>query len=178
VATMASMHQQWNSLRICAAHLFRRTPWLIVFLQRIYQQFRPRFSAGAVGLLFNSDGEILLVEHIFHPHYPWGPPGGWVDRDEAPATTVAREMQEEVGLQVQVGDLIHVEFLPQLRHMTFAYLCTAESLEIKRLSPELIGYGWYKTDALPMVYPYIREAVHRALARIANARQVTAVPLP
>lgn len=174
---MASIHQQWGSLRVRAAHLFRRIPGLIVLLQRIYRQFRPRFSAGAVGLLFNTQGEVLLVEHIFHPLHPWGPPGGWVDRGEAPSTTVAREMQEEVGLTVLVGDLIHIEFLPKVRHVTFAYLCTADSFEVTRLSPELISYGWYKLDALPNVYPYIRQAISKALAHASDAQPIPAAPV-
>ena len=174
---MARIHQQWSSLRVRAAHLFRRIPWLIVFLQRIYRQFRPKFSAGAVGLLFNARGEVLFVEHIFHPKHPWGPPGGWVDRGEAPTTTVAREMQEEVGLQVLVGDLIHIEFLPQMRHVTFAYRCTADSYEVTHLSPELIGYGWYPPDALPNVYPFIKQAVSMALARASDAEPVAAAPV-
>lgn len=170
---MASTQQRWATLRLRAAQWFRRTPWLIVFLQRIYQQFRPRFSAGAVGLLFNPQGEILLVEHVFHPQHPWGPPGGWVDRNETPAFSVAREMQEEVGIEVRVGDMIHIEFLPKMRHVTFAYLCTSDSYDVTKLSPELITYGWYAPDALPDVCPFIREAIAMALARAVDVRRAT-----
>jgi ADP-ribose pyrophosphatase YjhB (NUDIX family) len=165
---MASTQQRWTTLRIRAARMFRRTPWVITFLKRIYQQFRPRFTAGAVGLLFNERDEVLLVEHIFHPHHPWGPPGGWVDRNETPAFTVAREMKEEVGLQVHVEDLIDIEFLPAFRHVTFIYLCTADSYNVAALSHELIGFRWFNPDQLPNVYPYIRDGIRMALARRAH----------
>ncbi len=163
--TMSNWQHPITRLRVRAAHIFRRIPWLISFLQRLYRILQPKFTAGAVGLLFNDQGQILLVEHIFHPRHPWGPPGGWVDANETPIRAVAREMNEEVGLHVQVGELIHIEFLPAMRHMTFAYLCDAASHNVNHLSPELIGFAWHDPDSLPNVYPFIREAVQIALAR-------------
>lgn len=156
---MAGWQEFHTGLRTKAARLFRRFPWFVAFLQRGYAAFRPRFTAGAVGLVFSPEGKVLLVEHILHPRHPWGPPGGWVDANETPAESAIREVYEEVGLRVEVESLISINFLPQKHHVTFVYLCIADNYEINRLSPELIGYGWYLQDDLPNVYPYIREAI-------------------
>jgi 8-oxo-dGTP pyrophosphatase MutT (NUDIX family) len=66
----------------------------------------PRHHVGAIGAVFNSQGQVLLVEHVFRPHYPWGLPGGWVERAEDPVETVRRELIEELGLRVQVKRLL------------------------------------------------------------------------
>lgn len=69
----------------------------------------PRHFVGAVGAVFNEEGQVLLVEHVFRPHYPWGLPGGWVEHHEHPADTVRRELQEELNMDVEIGDLLLCE---------------------------------------------------------------------
>jgi ADP-ribose pyrophosphatase YjhB (NUDIX family) len=66
----------------------------------------PRQHVGAVGAIFNARGQVLLVKHVFRPLYPWGLPGGWLERGEDPARAVQRECAEELGLQVQVKQLL------------------------------------------------------------------------
>lgn len=66
----------------------------------------PRHHVGAIGAVFNNHGQVLLVEHVFRPSYPWGLPGGWVERAEDPAEAVQRELTEELGLGVQVKRLL------------------------------------------------------------------------
>jgi len=66
----------------------------------------PRQHVGAVGAIFNDDGQVLLLEHVFRPRFPWGLPGGWINRGEDPARAVAREIKEELGLTVEVKQLL------------------------------------------------------------------------
>lgn len=66
----------------------------------------PQHLVGAVGVVFNDAGEILLIEHVFRPYFPWGLPGGWIERGEDPADAVRREIEEEVRLQVEVKELL------------------------------------------------------------------------
>lgn len=77
--------------------------WLLALLVRVWI---PRHYVGAVGAIFNEAGQVLLLEHVFRPHYPWGLPGGWVERGENPADTVRREIEEELGLRVEVKQLV------------------------------------------------------------------------
>jgi 8-oxo-dGTP pyrophosphatase MutT (NUDIX family) len=68
--------------------------------------FGPRHHVGAVGVVFNNKGEVLLVEHVFRPNYNWGLPGGWVERGENPADTVRREFGEELGATLDIKQLL------------------------------------------------------------------------
>lgn len=64
--------------------------------------FVPRHYVGAVGVIFNEAGQVLVMEHVFRPHFPWGLPGGWVESGEDPAETVRREVEEELALRIEV----------------------------------------------------------------------------
>lgn len=77
--------------------------WLLTLLVRL---FVPRHYVGAVGAIFNDAGQVLLMEHVFRPHFPWGLPGGWVERGEDPAETVQREIEEELALKIEVKALV------------------------------------------------------------------------
>ena len=61
---------------------------------------------GAVGVVFNERGQVLLVHHVFRVDYPWGLPGGWVDLAENPADAVRRELEEELKLKVEVKQIL------------------------------------------------------------------------
>lgn len=58
----------------------------------------------------NERGEILLTQRtdpkIPAAHLAWDFPGGTVEFGEDPRETVRRELSEEVGITVSVGDLL------------------------------------------------------------------------
>lgn len=139
------------------SEFLQRQPWVIFPLRKLYRLTRPKFSAGAVGVVFNVQKQVLLVEHVFHPHAPWGLPGGWVDRGEDPAETVVREMREELGLEVKVIHVLAVE-IEHRDHVDTAFLCTTKG-EVGELSSELLDYRWYDIDALPEMYAFQRRAI-------------------
>jgi ADP-ribose pyrophosphatase YjhB (NUDIX family) len=152
-----------HQLRLHVARFARRAPWLIRALQSVYQRTRPHYTLGVTGVLFNPRGQLLLVEHVLHPHHPWGLPGGWVDAREKPQDSLARELREEVQIMVRVDALLHMETLIEMHHIDFAYLCLAESHHVGKLSPELLSYGWFELDALPDLDPFNRIAIANAL---------------
>jgi 8-oxo-dGTP pyrophosphatase MutT (NUDIX family) len=77
--------------------------WLLALAVRLVV---PRHYVGAVGAIFNHAGQVLLIEHVFRPHFPWGLPGGWVEHSEDPAETIRREVEEELALKVEVKQLV------------------------------------------------------------------------
>jgi 8-oxo-dGTP pyrophosphatase MutT (NUDIX family) len=94
------------SLKRQLASWLRRFPplrWLLALVVRLSV---PRHYVGAAGVIFNEAGQALLMEHVFRPYYPWGLPGGWVERGESPAEAVRREVEEELGLRIEVKELL------------------------------------------------------------------------
>ena len=66
----------------------------------------------AADCLFTDDADRLLV---LQPPYKatWDLPGGIVERDESPRLAAQREVQEELGLVVEPGRLLAVDWVPQ-----------------------------------------------------------------
>jgi len=124
-----------------------------------FHMLQPRFTAGVVGVVLNSRGEVLLVEHVFHPRAPWGLPGGWLERGETPIQGLQRELREEMGIQVSVSRPLLVETGYYYQsHLDIAFLCQAES-EVSSLSSELLDYRWTNLEDLPEMLPFHHAAV-------------------
>jgi 8-oxo-dGTP pyrophosphatase MutT (NUDIX family) len=79
----------------------------------------PRKRAGATALFFDHEGHILLVNPTYVDH--WLFPGGGIEAEESPAQGCAREVQEELGLTIQLGRLLCIDYLPSDGHKTEAF---------------------------------------------------------
>ena len=67
------------------------------------------YRVSAKALIFNQQGDVLLVKE----HYDdWNLPGGGVDHGETPQQAIKRELQEEIGLSLEVAG-------PPLRTVNF-----------------------------------------------------------
>ncbi|MFG1906794.1 NUDIX domain-containing protein [Kribbella sp. NPDC048928] len=66
----------------------------------------------AADCLFTDQADRLLV--LEPPYKPtWDLPGGMVERDESPRLAAQREVREEIGLIVEPGNLLAVDWVPQ-----------------------------------------------------------------
>ena len=125
----------------------------------------PRFTAGVVGVVVNEAGKILLLEHDFHTIYPWGLPGGWIDRRENPGDAAVREVMEETRLSVVAERPLVVRSNPHRSHLDFAYLCRLNgSGDVNYLSYEILSAAWIDPSQLPPMAPFHRQAVEAALS--------------
>jgi ADP-ribose pyrophosphatase YjhB (NUDIX family) len=65
---------------------------------------------GAYGLCVDESGRVLLVQLAGGRHRGlWTLPGGGIDFGERPVEAVVREVREETGLAVRVGELLDVD---------------------------------------------------------------------
>lgn len=150
-------------LKRSVARLMRRFPFLYPALVYLLKAVAARFTVGVTGVVFNSSGEILLLEHVFRGRYPWGLPGGWVRRRERPQDALRRELMEEVGLAVRVGPPVTVELDGPPGHLETGFLCEVEG-EVNHLSGEILTARWFHPDALPDRLHWLdREMIRRAL---------------
>ena len=70
----------------------------------------PRIPASAGALIFDGRGRLLIVNPTYKEH--WTIPGGIMEADgETPWEACRREVREEVGLTVEHGRLVAVDFL-------------------------------------------------------------------
>lgn len=140
------------------AHLYRAALGLFGRLprrirRRIVRWISPSYTVGAMCFIERGDGALLLVRHSYRDR--WGVPGGLLKRGEAVEAGVRREVDEEVGLAVELlGEpAVVVDAEPQRVDVVFRARpvdptsWTAETV-IPR-SVEIIEARWFRPDELP-----------------------------
>jgi ADP-ribose pyrophosphatase YjhB (NUDIX family) len=145
------------------ASVLRRVPLVMDFATWAYRLMQVRSSVGVAGVVINKAGHVLVVEHVYHARYPWGLPGGWLDRGESPHVGLRRECREELGLAVEVVKPVLVERVTRFAHIDIIYYCRPLG-EITALSAELLRAVWAPPGRLPPISPVqlrgVTAAVH------------------
>jgi 8-oxo-dGTP diphosphatase len=92
------------------APLYERDPeaWQAHLAEGNARRARKRVSADV--LLRDATGRVLIVNPGYKPG--WDTPGGMVEANERPDDAVRRELREELGVDVQVGALLVVDWVP------------------------------------------------------------------
>ncbi|SFJ74759.1 ADP-ribose pyrophosphatase YjhB, NUDIX family [Amycolatopsis sacchari] len=65
----------------------------------------------AAGVLFTDRQARVLMVHTTYKDY-WDIPGGYIEPGESPHQAAVREVREELGLSVPVGELVAVDWAP------------------------------------------------------------------
>ncbi|WP_296605055.1 NUDIX hydrolase [Nocardioides sp.] len=76
----------------------------------LLNSFLPRKRAISQMLIRDGDERVLLCQLTYKQD--WDLPGGVVEVGESPQLAVAREVEEELGLQVEPGSLLLTDWLP------------------------------------------------------------------
>ena len=120
-----------------------------------YQNTLPKKRMGSGALFFNPNGELLLVEPGYKP--TWEIPGGVVELHESPKACCEREILEELGLQVEVGRLLCIDYNrtteKRLESLMFIFdggvLDNAMINRIELQAEELLSFRFFRQDQLP-----------------------------
>ena len=147
-----------------------RLPGVNFLMQMAIRLTVPRQRLGACLVVFDDQQRILLLRHVFHPHLPWGLPGGWLGRHEDPAVGALRELREETGLTAVLGPVLQITHDSSPPHLTVAFLAALQPGEMT-LSAEILEARWFALDCLPELYPFMTSAIETAVT------MKTAVPL-
>lgn len=108
---------------------------------RDYPDDLPRHSVSAGAAVVREDGRILAIKR--RDNGAWVQPGGIVELNEDPRTTVVREVLEETGVKVEVGELTGIYKNMQRGVVSLVFRCaviggeaqtTAEAAEVAWLT--------------------------------------------
>jgi len=116
---------------------------------RIQWFVHAKFMVGVTGVVRDADGNVLLLKHrLWQKDRPWGLPTGYAARGESFEDTVVREVREETGLDVRVGELVRVRSGYRLR-VEVAYEARFVGGTL-RIDPfEILEAKWFSPDDLP-----------------------------
>jgi 8-oxo-dGTP diphosphatase len=143
---------------------------------------------GAGAIVVDEDGRFLALRRAQGPGTgDWGVPGGFCD-GEHPRVAAGREVAEETGLEVVLGDLVGIymdryvsqgEEFPTLH---VYYLAVAEPSSVLRPAPDEVAEArWVRFDAAPgrWAFPHLPDVIADAARLVAKAGFTTvAVSLP
>lgn len=146
--------ERWPSLDL-GTRVIRLFAWLM----------KAKYTHGAMVMVRNDEGELLLVQERLRERGSWGLPGGFMRMRETPRRAAVRELREEVGLNIAESDLAALAEYQQpwawhYDHV-FALSCDTAGMPGGR-SVELRGHAWFAPDQLPPLTRAAEYALHRA----------------
>src|ERR1700730_3464278 len=99
--------------------IWRRLPGIV--RRRAVRFGQRRFTAAAGVMIFDKEGRILLLEHVFRPDSGWGIPGGFLSKGEQPEEALRRELREEAGLELDQVELLFARTVRRPRQIEFYF---------------------------------------------------------
>ncbi|MFJ5924911.1 NUDIX domain-containing protein [Kitasatospora sp. NPDC092948] len=116
---------------------------------RVLWLWHSKFMVGVTGIVRDGEGRVLLLKHRMWPEgRQWGLPSGYANKGESFEDTVVREVREETGLAVKVGELAYLKSGFKLRiEVAYEALFVGGELEVE--SFEILDARWFSPDDLP-----------------------------
>ena len=149
--------------------MWRRLPGSI--RRRLVRTGQRRFTVTAGAIIFDDEGRVLLLEHVFRPDGGWGIPGGFLSKGEQPEAALRREMREEIGVELDQVEILFARTLPRTRQIEIYFRARAMGTP-RPCSFEIRTAEWFKIDNLPAeLSKDQRRLIQRALALSENYRR-------
>ena len=129
-----------------------------------------RFTVTAGALIFNDEGQVLLLKHRFRAGSGWGIPGGFLEEGEHPEQALRREMREEVGLELAQVEIFTSRTFRKPRQVEILFRARANA-DVSSQTMEVERAEWFAPHSLPNGLPQDqRVLIERAAAYGANGR--------
>jgi ADP-ribose pyrophosphatase YjhB (NUDIX family) len=114
--------------------------------------------------------QVLLGRRAIEPGYgQWCLPGGFVNDDEHPQAAARRECEEELGVDVEITQLLGVHHIRKLgapSMVGIAYLAVLPHGAVPRAGEEMLEVAAFPPDALPpLAFSSHREVMNEWVAR-------------
>ncbi|MEI8095456.1 MAG: NAD(+) diphosphatase [Spirochaetales bacterium] len=151
----------------CGTPLVRRDAEFALVCPRCEAELYPRLNPCVIMLVYRGD-EILLARHARSIAAPvFSCLAGYVEAGETLEATVAREVREEVN--VEVGKPVYVESQPWPfpSQLMAGFLVPWKSGEPTPDGLEIVEAGWFGRDSLPALPPSLSLA-RRLIRRFYN----------
>ena len=126
--------------------IWRRLPG--VARRRLVRMGQRRFTVTAGAMIFDEEGRILLLDHVFRPDSGWGIPGGFLSKGEQPETALRRELREEIGVELEGVEMLFARTLPRPRQIEIYFRARAIGTP-QPCSFEIRTAEWFTLDQLP-----------------------------
>jgi 8-oxo-dGTP diphosphatase len=124
----------------------------------------PRVPIGAVAVVRDAEGRVLLVRQTYHREgVRWAAPGGWLGRGETPQQAAVRETWEETGLRVTAGRVLGIDGGPY-GEISIAFACEIVSDTGFTPSDETDQMAYFPLHQLPPMTVDTRRLLERAVA--------------
>ena len=139
----------------------------------------PVLYAAAAALITDTAGQVLLVKPNYRDHWP-PLPGGICEHGEPPHAACAREVREELGLDLPVGRLLVIDWAPPdgdrpnpIVHFIFDGGTLGDPAGIVLQHEELDDYQFTDPAALvAFLPPFIQTRVPAALTARASGAAI------
>jgi 8-oxo-dGTP diphosphatase len=149
--------------------LWRLLPYSFWLRSGLVWSVTQKFLVGVVGLIINEDNEVLLLHHSYRKEYPWGLPSGWLKKGEQPHDAIRREIDEEIGLNIRVLEILKVENDKKWARLEFVFLCEVVDGKI-RPSAEVNKAEYFSVDNLPHLLPSQRKFILEIIPKISKEK--------
>ena len=135
-----------------------RARWLAVRMLYL------RAPVGAVAIIRDDAGRVLLVRQVYARSPEWGLPGGWLNRGETPPEAAVREVSEELGLSVRAGPVLATG-TGTYGEIRLAFACALVGERVVTRNAEIEEAAYFAADSLPPLSASLRLLIEESLAR-------------